>query len=109
MFVELVQKYCQTETLLACVAYFQYKEGDTGQQEYAWSVRFLSLCKLISSLIGSPWFCGATTQSKEDQATTNAHYNAFAELHFFASVLVTSYTHMATGFKCCSATYGTET
>ena len=58
-------------------------EDNSSESEYAWSVWLLSLYKsvLISSLIGSPWFCGATTQRKTDSASVDAHPNALAAYH----------------------------
>ena len=94
---------------------FARMEDNSSQREYTLSVRLLSLCKpgLTSSLIGSPWFCGATTQSQRGQASIDGHHDAFAEHHLSCFVCpmmrVTSYTHLATVEKICSATDGSET
>ena len=85
-------KHMRRNTCAACAAHwaqwcilFPIIEDNSSQREYAWSVWLLSLCKpgLISPLIVSPWFCGATTW-----ASTDVHRDWFAADHFLVGALV---------------------
>ena len=52
------------------------------------------------SLIGSPWFWGATTQGPKGQASFDGHHDVFAAHHLFNTFMhVTNYAHVATGEK----------
>ena len=66
------------------VWHLSHKENDVSQREHAWSVWLLSHSKpgIIPSVIGSPWFCGAMTQSRKGQASIDAHYDAFTAHQF---------------------------
>ena len=53
-------------------------EDNSSQQEYTWSVSLLSFCKpeITLSLISSPGFYGATTQSQNGQTSVDAHHSS---------------------------------
>ena len=104
---------CET-SFLACVAPYpklwkitRANECRFGQSNFCPSA---SQDLLISSLIGSPWFCGVTTERSKGQASNGVYHDAFAAHHFYALMSVTKYAHVAgVKKKSCSVTFGAET
>ena len=103
---------CARQHISNACGTFPYKEHNASQQD-EFSQLLLLLCKsgIISSLIGSPWFCGATAHSPQKaRASIDAHHDSFAVHHFcYASMLATNYAYMATEEKPCSTTCSAET